>query len=57
MKRFFRSGAFFMVVALLCFAAGVIAENGHIFLGIGVVWLVIAIVTRARYAESNKQSS
>jgi len=48
MKKFFQSGGAFMVVALLCFAAGVLSDNGAVFTGVGAFWLVMAIVVRAK---------
>jgi hypothetical protein len=51
MKRFFQSGGAFMVVALLCIASGIIAENGAVFMGVGVFWLIMAIVVRGAHAK------
>ncbi len=48
MKKFFQSGGAFLVVALLCFAAGVLSDNKAVFTGVGAFWLVMAIVVRAR---------
>lgn len=54
MKLFFESGMGFMVVALLCFVAGVLAENGPVFISIGGFWLVIAIIVRSKYVKKDK---
>jgi len=51
MKKFFQSGGAFMVVALLCFAAGVLSDNAAVFTGVGAFWLVMAIVVRAKNTE------
>jgi hypothetical protein len=48
MRKFFESGGAFMAVALLCFAAGLIAENGGVFIGVGAFWLVMAVIVRGR---------
>jgi succinate-acetate transporter protein len=62
MKKFFQSGVAFMVVALLCFAAGVLCfaagvlsekgagftSVGAVFTSVGALWLVMAIVVRAK---------
>lgn len=48
MRKFFESGGAFIAVALLCFAAGVLAENGGVFTGLGAFWLVLAAIVRGR---------
>jgi hypothetical protein len=48
MKTFIQSGGAFMVVALLCFAAGLVSENGALFKAVGAFWLVMAIVARVK---------
>ena len=48
MKKFFESGVAFMVVAVLCLVAGVIAENGATFIGVGAFWMVMAIIVRSK---------
>ena len=53
MRKFFESGLGFMVVALLCFAAGVLAENGAVFISVGAFWLVFAIIVRSKYAKKD----
>jgi succinate-acetate transporter protein len=55
MQRFFQSGGVFMVVALLCFVAGVVSENGSVFISIGAFWMIMAIIVRGKNAK--KQSS
>ena len=46
MQQFFRSGVAFVVVALLCFAAGLKAANNTVFMSLGGFWLIVAIVVR-----------
>lgn len=53
MKKFVQSGGAFMVVALLCIASGLIAENGGVFIGVGVFWLCMAIIVRGKYKKKN----
>ena len=54
MKKFFESGAAFMVTALICFVAGALSGNVAVFSGVGAFWLVMAIVVRSKNAK--KQS-
>ena len=51
MKKFFESGFGFMLVALMCFAAGVVSENGSVFIAIGGFWLVFAVIVRSKYTK------
>ena len=51
MRRFAQSGGFFMLVALLCFAAGFLAENGAVFVSLGGFWMIMAIIVRGKYAK------
>jgi len=51
MQQFFRSGVAFVVVALLCFAAGLKAANNTVFMSLGGFWLIVAIVVRRRYGK------
>jgi hypothetical protein len=37
MKTFVNSGGAFMVVALLCFAAGLLSESGAVFKAVGAI--------------------
>ena len=46
MRKFVQSGGAFMVVALLCFATGVLSDKGAMFIGVGAFWLVMAIGRR-----------
>jgi succinate-acetate transporter protein len=39
----------FVVVALLCFAAGLKSANGTIFMSLGGFWLIMALVVRRKY--------
>jgi succinate-acetate transporter protein len=57
MQRFFRSGGAFMVVALLCIAAGLISENKAVFLSVGAFWLIMAIIIRAKNAKKPTSGS
>lgn len=51
MQKFFQSGAAFMVVALLCLAAGFVSNYQTLFISVGAFWLIMAIIVRARYAK------
>jgi succinate-acetate transporter protein len=51
MKKFFQSGAAFMVVALLCLAAGFVSNYQTLFISVGAFWLIMAIIVRARNAK------
>ncbi len=51
MRKFFESGGFFMAVALLCLVAGIVAENGGVFVSLGGFWLIMAIVVRGKNAK------
>ncbi len=48
MRKFFQSGAAFIVVALVCFAAGVASENGPTFIALGGFWMIMAIIVRGK---------
>jgi Na+/melibiose symporter-like transporter len=51
MKKFFQSGGAFIVVALLCVVAGLISRDGSAFTIIAAVWLILAIIMRAKNAK------
>lgn len=51
MRKFVESGAAFLIVALLCFVAGVVAENGTAFIGIGGFWVIMAVIVRSKNAK------
>jgi succinate-acetate transporter protein len=51
MQKFFQSGGAFMVVALICLAAGLKSEHGAVFLSLGGFWLIMAIVVRSKNAK------
>jgi succinate-acetate transporter protein len=51
MQKFFQSGGAFMLVALVCLAAGVISRNGAAFISLGAFWLIMAIVVRSKNAK------
>lgn len=54
MRKYFESGSAFILVGILCLAAGVIqlatgaSSAGLIWLAVGGFWLVVAIVVRSR---------
>jgi hypothetical protein len=57
MRKFFESGAGFIVVALICIASGLInlkAGRGILFIAIGGFWLVMAMIVRARTAKKQR---
>ena len=51
MQEFFRSGAAFMLLAVLCVAVGLISKNGTVFTIVGTFWLVMAIIVRRKNAK------
>jgi len=51
-QKFFPSGIAFMLVALLCFATGLIATSRTVWVSIGGVWLIVAIITRRKNAAT-----
>ena len=51
MRKFAESGRFFLLVAVICFVSGFIAENGTVFLSLGGFWLIMGIIARAKYAK------
>ncbi len=53
MKKFFESGGFFMIVALICVVAGVVSEKGNIFISLGAFWMIVAVIVRARNAKKS----
>ena len=57
MQKFFRSGAAFLLVALLCLAAGLISRNGSTFTIVAVVWLMLAIIVRGKNAKKPSERS
>ncbi len=57
MQKFFRTGTAFVVVALLCIAAGLVSEHRTVFLSIGGFWLILAIVVRAKNAKKGTTGS
>ena len=44
-----------MIVALMCFAAGAVADNGGVFVGIGAFWLVMAIIIRSKSTKNSDE--
>jgi len=51
MRKFFESGGLFMVVALICAVAGVLSENGTVFISLGAFWMIMAVIVRSRNAK------
>lgn len=51
MKRFFQSGLAFVLVALICFAAGLMSQSRTLFVTLGAFWLIVAIVVRSKKAK------
>lgn len=50
MKKFFQSGGAFMLVALLCIAAGLLSGSRGVGAA-GAFWLIVAIAVRARSSK------
>ena len=57
MRKLVDSGAVFLIVALICFVAGVTAEKGAVFIGIGVFWMIMAIIVRSKNAKGKSEGS
>ena len=53
MRKFFESGWAFMVVAVICFAAGMISERGGTFVALGAFWLIMAIIARGKNVKKS----
>ena len=51
MRTFLQSGGAFLLVALLCLAAGLVADNGAFLFAAGGFWLVAAVIVRAKSAK------
>ena len=56
MQKFFRSGAAFLVVAMLCLVAGLLvagftSKSGTASMSLGLFWLIMAIIVRGKYAK------
>lgn len=51
MQKFIKSGGAFMVVALICLAAGLISEQRAVFISLGAFWMIMAIVVRKKNAK------
>lgn len=54
MRRLFESGIGFMIVAILCFFAAIIAEKNKVFVPIGSFWLIFGIIVASRNKEKHK---
>ncbi|MFH1279272.1 MAG: hypothetical protein ABIK65_12940 [Candidatus Eisenbacteria bacterium] len=52
MKKFFESGAAFMVVALIMVFVGFLPGNSGVLVGAGGFWLIMAIVTHSKYKKN-----
>jgi hypothetical protein len=50
MPKFFLSGWGFIILALLCLAAGLLIPHASFFIYVGAIWLVAAIIVRARFS-------
>jgi hypothetical protein len=50
MLKFFQSGWGFILLAVICLAAGLLVPHATIFFYIGAFWLVAAIIVRARFS-------
>ena len=46
-----------MVVALLCLVAGIVAENGVVFVSLGGFWFIMAIVVRGKNVKKPPETS
>jgi hypothetical protein len=57
MLKFFQSGWAFTILAVLCLAAGLLIPNATFFIILGAVWLVAAIIVRARFSGKKPPSS
>jgi len=53
LRKFLTSGGLFLLAAILCFVAGMVAENGGVFIGLGAFWLIMAVVARSRNARQS----
>ena len=54
MRKLFDSGVAFIIVAILCYFAGILAGNGTLFKAIGGFWLVLGIIVMAKNAKKPK---
>jgi hypothetical protein len=50
MLKFFMSGWGFIILAVLCLAAGLLVPKPSFFIILGGIWLVAAIIVRARFS-------
>lgn len=48
MSKLLDRGKAFLVVALICFAAGVTTDRGATFIALGAFWLIIAFATNRK---------
>ena len=53
MKAFLQSGGLFVLVAVICFVAAMVSENGGVFTSLGAFWVIMAAVARARYGKKS----
>lgn len=51
MRRFFQSGVAFVLVALLCFAAGFMSQSRTMFITLGAFWLIVGLAVRSKNAK------
>ena len=55
MRKLVDSGAVFLIVALICFVAGVAAEKSAAFIGIGGFWVIMAVIVRSKNAKGKSE--
>ena len=55
MKKLFESGMAFMIVALLCFVAAIVSQNGALFVSVGGFWLIMAIIVRSKSVKNQSK--
>jgi hypothetical protein len=51
MKKFFQSGTAFLVIALLFFLTALVGDKAAVFVCLGSFWMILGIVTRAKYGK------
>lgn len=56
MRKFFQSGGAFMLLALLCIGTALLSDHKGTLVGIGVFWLIMAIIVRGNYAKKQQAS-
>ena len=51
MRKFFNSGLAFVLVGLLCLAAGFLSQHSTVFISVGLLWIILAIVVRNKNSQ------